>query len=84
MIDLDFDLWDHNEGSIIDIYTTEYDQGLVIGETFLWNTWFDIDIRILEDEWQNYMTIIHEIGHALGLSHPNNDVYDSNFSVSDK
>ena len=68
LIDIDFELWDHNNGSLIDIYAIEYDPyDPVIGTAYIWNGWVDIEFRILDDVRQNYITIVHEIGHSLEL-----------------
>ena len=66
LIDIDFELWDHNNGSLIDIYAIEYvPNDPVIGTAYLWNGWVDIEFRVLDDVRENYITIVHEIGIHL-------------------
>ena len=83
LIDLDFVLWDHNDGSLIDIYSTQHDGSEIIGRTILRKGWIDVDFKIIPETWDNKITILHEIGHALGLSHPNGNGFDINYSVED-
>ena len=83
LIDLDFVLWDHNDGSLIDIYSTQHDGSEIIGRTILRKGWIDVDFKIINEKWDNKITILHEIGHALGLSHPNDNGFDVNYSVED-
>ncbi len=84
LIDIDFELWDHYNGSLIDIYAIEYvPSDPVIGTAYLWDGWVDIEFRVLDDVRQNYITIVHEIGHALGLDHPDGDGFNSNYDIQD-
>ena len=85
IIDLDFLEMSHNNGSMIDIYHISYSSHFrtdVIGQALTQRTksggWWDIfwkdsnltgEINVKSD----HNTIIHEIGHSLGLSHPFND-----------
>ena len=86
IIDLDFIEMSHNNGSMIDIYHISYSSHFrddVIGQALSQKTmsggWWDIfwkDNPLPEEnKFQNsdHNTIIHEIGHTLGLSHPFND-----------
>ena len=77
IIDLDFILWDHNDGSLIDIYSTQLDGSDIIGRTILRKGWIDVDFKIINEKCDNKITILHEIGHAIGLSHPNDDGFDA-------
>jgi len=84
LIDIDFELWGHNNGSLIDIYAIEYvPNDPVIGTAYLWDGWVDIEFRVLDDVRENYITIVHEIGHALGLDHPNGNGFNSNYDIQD-
>ena len=84
LIDIDFELWDHNNGSLIDIYAIEYvPNDPVIGTAYLWDGWVDIEFRVLDDVRENYITIVHEIGHSLGLDHPDGNGFNSNYDIQD-
>ena len=95
VIDLDFFEMSHNNGSMLDIYHVSYSSHFrenVIGQALQQKTesggWWDIfwkdspltgDLNVNSD----HNTIIHEIGHSLGLSHPNNDPTNKECNTSD-
>ena len=97
LIDLDFRQQFTDNGSEIDIYSynDRYMGGNVVGEAkprggrkfggggAWWEIlWKDTNGRYpLSDYDKN--TIVHEIGHALGLSHPNNDPFNGNWNTDD-
>ncbi|WP_269615700.1 hypothetical protein [Prochlorococcus marinus] len=83
LIDLDFELINNNSDSLINIYATNYDwNDGTVGEAFAWDNYVDIEFKVTEDVRENQITIIHEIGHALGLDHPDGDGNNSAFDIS--
>ncbi len=95
IIDLDFIEMSHNNGSMIDIYHISYSSHFrdnVIGQAITQKTrssgwwdifWKDSPLNGLINEKSNHNTIIHEIGHTLGLSHPFNDPTNQLWDSSD-
>ena len=96
IIDIDFFEMTHNNGSMLDIYAVNYSSnfsaenvvGQALAQTSSLGSWWDIfwkDIKNEEDSYvkNNYNTIIHEIGHSLGLGHPNDDPWDKTLNSQD-
>ncbi len=87
IIDLDFMQKTDNDGSDIDIYSitfnstfTENTVGQALFQTSEYGSWWDI-FWIDNDSSKN--TLIHEIGHTLGLSHPKNDPFNIEWTTDD-
>ncbi len=94
LIDLDFEEMETNNGSHIDIYSINYSStfeknavGQALIQEAVTGVWWDIfwkDIDLDSNLNQNEKnTIIHEIGHSLGLSHPYNDPTNNTWDSSD-
>ncbi len=94
LIDLDFTEQSTKNGSLIDIYSVKSSSSFssnVIGQAITktnahgswWNILWKNDNN--DDETKNIekYTLTHEIGHSLGLSHPNNEPYNEQWDSSD-
>ena len=94
LIDLDFTEQSTKNGSEIDIYSVNSSSSFgsnVIGQAITktnshgswWNILWKNDNN--DDETKNIekYTLTHEIGHSLGLSHPNNEPYNEQWDSSD-
>ena len=70
---------DYNNAPINVYSVSEYDEDDTVGETSMNDGWYDVTWKNrgggLMTE-QETLTLIHEIGHAAGLDHPNGDGYE--------
>ena len=89
-IDLDFTRVYTNNGSDIDIYCISSHTGfsdLTLGTAWAMGqgiySWFEIAWDWTDDWPNDRFTIIHEIGHTLGLGHPGGDGYNPYYDASD-
>ena len=99
LIDLDFRSRDTNYGTEIDFYSVNYvsswGDAPIVGQARArggrlaggggawWDVlWRDTDGLVSLNDFDRN-TIVHEIGHALGLSHPNNDPFNGNWNTDD-
>ena len=83
VIDLDFTRQLNNDGTTIDIYAVADDGTNKVGATYFWNSWFDIDFEITGNSQFDQNTLVHELGHTLGLGHPFDDGFDARYTVDD-
>ncbi len=93
VIDIDFTEMFNDDGSELDIYYIEDSssfQANVVGQTIPQQTtigsWTDILWRMFNNSIDNSdhkNTLIHEIGHALGLSHPHDDPFNKSWNTDD-
>ncbi len=95
IIDLDFEEMSHNNGSMLDIYNINYSSsfddytlGQAIAQRSKNGSWWEILWREIKTNGEididnDLNTIVHEIGHALGLGHPFDNPHDERLNSSD-
>ena len=85
IIDLDIQKQPEFTDSIIDFYRVGYQGDGVLGSTSHNDVdyWTEVEFVVTGNEQEDKHTILHEFGHALGLTHPFGDGWNPYYDTDD-